>query len=92
MVEIFQGDIGTKIILNAGQDISSAAVLKIKYKKPDKTTGEWGATLEGTDYAFYITESGDLDVSGTWMLQLYVELPAWKGSGSVARFSVVGKI
>jgi len=92
MVEVFQGDIGTKIILNAGQDISSATVLKIKYIKPDNTTGEWAAVLECTDSVSYITQTGDLDVPGTWRVQLYVDLGSWKGSGSIVRFGVHEKI
>jgi len=92
MVEVFQGDVGTKIILNAGQDISTATKLKIRYRKPNKVIGEWDAVLEGTDSVYYITQPGDLDVSGAWIIQLYVELPTWKGSGSIVRFGVIEKI
>lgn len=91
MAKIYKGDIGTKIRLNARYDISGADTpekRKIKYKKPDGTTGEWQAVIEGTQYAYYLTQSGDLNVAGKWDVQIYVVLSAWSGHGLVASFEV----
>jgi hypothetical protein len=80
--KVYKNDIGTKIKLDAGSDISSATTLEIKYQKGDKiTTGKWNATLEGTDYGYYVTQAGDLDTIGIWRLQLYAVLPTgtWRG-------------
>ena len=85
---IHKGDIGTRIELDAGSDISLATVLKIRYEKYGGVKGEWDAELSGTQIAYYITEAGDLDVVGPWELQLYVEMPSWKGCGEKARFLV----
>lgn len=88
MARIYRGDVGTKIILNAGFDISTQTTLKIKYVKPDGTKDEWNAELEGTKYAYYVTEAGDLDLTGIWTIQLYVVLTSWSGYGQIATFRV----
>ena len=87
--KIYVGDIGTEIILDALTDISSQTVLQIKYKKPDKTTGFWPASVQDTTKAKYVTAEGDLDQAGTWQLQIYVELSGgWKGHGEATKLVV----
>ena len=90
MSKIYKNDIGTKIKLDAGCDISAATVLKILYSKPGKTRveGEWAASADGTNYAYYLTQAGDLDVIGTWHIQLYIESPTWTGYGETVDFKV----
>lgn len=88
MPKIYKNDVGTKIRLDAGSDISSATELKIKYLKPDGTKAEWPATPEGTQFAYYITQEADLNVVGKYKVQLYVVLSAWKGHGEITDFSV----
>lgn len=80
---IFKGDIGTKIILNTGSNLSTGTVFKIYYRKPDGTTGSWTAQKESDDLSISYTtlSSSDLDVVGTWVLQSYVEISGWKGFG-----------
>jgi len=92
MARIFQNDIGTKVRLDAGTNISAATSLKIKYKKPDGTTGLWTATLDGTNYAYYYTIMGDLDQTGRWEVQLYVVSPGWTGYGEITTFEVIGPL
>jgi hypothetical protein len=93
--KVFVGDVGTKIRLDAGQDISSASLIQLKYKKPSGETGTWTGTLEGTDYAYYITQAAsepDLDENGRWQIQLYVELPTWQGHGEISYFHVYNRV
>lgn len=80
---IFKGDIGTKIILNTGSDLSTGTLFKIYYRKPDGTTGFWTAQKESdnTSISYTTLSSSDLDVVGTWVLQSYVEISGWKGFG-----------
>ena len=92
MAKVYVGDTNTKIRLNAGIDISAASVLKIHYKKPDETTGEWTAVLEGTNYAYYLTLADTLDMNGTWSVQLYIEVGDWKGHGELTTFVVYDTI
>ena len=90
MSKIYKNDIGTKIILDAGCDISTADVWKILYSKPGtaRVKGEWAAIPEGTESVYYITTADDLDVAGKWNVQLYIETPAWKGYGEKVSFEI----
>jgi len=91
MATIYVGDIGTKILLNAGSDISDATTLQIICKKPSGTNYTWTAILEGTNYAYYNTVSGDIDAAGTYQVQLYAVLASgWSGYGGIGSFTVEG--
>ena len=85
---VFVGDIGIQLKLDAGIDISDQTTLKIRYRKPDKTTGLWAATVSATNYAVYTTVSGDLDVSGVWSLQIYIVAPSYTAHGKTANLFV----
>ena len=87
MGSVFKGDVGTKIILSVGTNVSAATVAKIKYRKPLNESGEWVATIDGSTI-YYITQAGDLDQSGEWKLQAYIELPGWSGHGGRTRMIV----
>ena len=93
-MKVYKNDIGTKIKLDAGCDISvsgiAATVWKILYDKPgtNRVKGEWIAIPEGTNYAYYITKANDLDAVGKWHIQLYIESPDWKGYGEKVSFEV----
>jgi hypothetical protein len=84
---IVVGDIGTKLVLDVGLDISSSTDRKILYMKPSGVTGEWPSNsgsiceLNTSTSMYYITESGDIDESGEWTLQAYIETPTWSGHG-----------
>jgi hypothetical protein len=83
------GDIGTVIDYDAGESIVDATVLKLKYKRPDGTIGEWIATLYGTTKARYTTlTTGDLPSAGAYDVQLYIEAPTWKGHGTIKGMTV----
>jgi len=86
--KVYVGDVGTRIALDAGEDITTQTVLKIKYRKPDGTTGEWSASVEANNYAVYYTQDGDLDTAGLWKFQIYIELPTWEGHGETAEYMV----
>lgn len=88
MGNIYVGDTGTDIILDSGSDISSQTSLKIKYRKPDGTVGEWAALVTETNKAKYTTLENDLDLAGIWQMQIYVELPDWSGYGELAEVAI----
>lgn len=76
MSKIFVGQSSLRIQLTTSVDITSANSLKIKYKKPDNTEGEWTATehTASTGIIYYdLTLATDLDVAGTWTFWAYVE-------------------
>jgi hypothetical protein len=84
----YLNDTGTLISIDLQEDLSTYAVLIIKYKKPDETTGEWPAVLNGLGTVTYTTEYGDLDMVGTWYVQVYVEMTGWRGHSSITSFGV----
>jgi len=88
MSKIYINDYGHAFLVRTHTDISGASVLKIKVKKPDLTTDEWVATLDGTEDMSYTVASGDLDQSGTWEGQAYVEDSGWVGHGETFKFKV----
>jgi len=89
-MKVYKDDIGTKIKLDAGCNIATATVWKILYSKPGKTRveGGWVAIPEETNYIYYITIAGDLNVAGKWHIQLYIESPNWKGYGEIVDLEV----
>jgi hypothetical protein len=90
---VFVGDEGTRILLNAGTNISASTVRRIRYEKPDGTTGFWSANLDsGLEKLYYDTQTDDLDISGTWKLQNYVEMPTWTGTGEIAQLKIYDPI
>jgi len=87
--EIFVGDVGTELRFDIGVESADVTLAKIKVLKPDKTTVEWNAVIgPGDTEISYIVTVGDFDMSGTYKFQPYVELPSWKGHGTISQISV----
>ena len=72
-METFVGDTVT-LRLDCEMDVSLYSTLRIKYKKPDGTSGFWPATLcsESNNHIVYTTDHDDLDQNGTWEVQSFV--------------------
>jgi hypothetical protein len=86
--QIHKGDIGTVLRIQVTENgvpfnASAATVTDLKLKKPSgRASLPRHADFEtnGTDGVFrYVTQAGDLDESGPWQGQLYLEAPngAW---------------
>lgn len=88
---VFLNDIGTLIKLDVGSDVTGATVHKIKFIKPDGTTGDWDATV-ATQYLQYTTVDGDLDQVGEWVAQALVTTASGTWHGEIARFDVLEPI
>lgn len=82
---IIKDDVGTILELtikdqdNAIVNISGATILKIKLRKPSGSLLDKTAVLStnGTDGKLrYTTIAGDLDQSGEWRMQAYIEIGA----------------
>ena len=87
-MSVFVGDIGVQFRLDAKKDISTNTSLGVRYRKPDGTTGLWTGTIFGTDYVTYTTVSGDLDLSGVWVLQIYIVTSNYTAHGKKAQVFV----
>ena len=86
--KIYVGDIGTVIILDTNETISSATTTDIKVKKGDGTIVTWTGSLSGNDSVTYTVVDGDLSCSGIYKIQAYVVMPIWSGLGETAEFQV----
>jgi hypothetical protein len=72
-------------------DVSQATIKKIIIKKPDGSAtindAQFGTT--GTDGIItYQTQSGDLNLVGTYSVQAYLEMDTFKGYSTVTTFAV----
>lgn len=88
----YVGEIGTKIVINTGKDLTEATVTKIRIERPDGTIlDKTGAitTIGGLPHFIaYTTIAEDFNVSGQYKIQPYVELPTFSGYGATACFKV----
>ena len=102
--EIHVGDVGT-IIRVTVQDIDGSGVssaldvsgdtVKIILGKPDGSSLERAASFvtDGTDgLVQYVTQAGEIDMQGTWSLQVQVSNLAGSWKSSVGNFKVYSNI
>jgi len=80
------------LILETGIDISAASVLKIKYKKPDGSSGNYPGTLHGTTQIQYQFANIDLNISGSWQFQAWVTIGGLDAYGDVASINVLSNL
>ena len=71
-------------------DVSGYDTLSIKYKKPDGTTGCWGATVCPADNncMTYTCVDGDLDIAGEWLIQALAQDVGVQLTGKWKKFKV----
>jgi len=82
-------EVGTDVIVDCGCDISTATVKEIRVKKPDGKIVKWDdCEVFDNNYLVYTLKEGDLDLDGSYALQVYIEIDNWKGLGEVALFKV----
>lgn len=72
MGKLYVGAVGVKLIVDTGVDLSGATYVSLKVKKPDGSETEWIGSALGTKIE-YIIQQGDLDQSGFYKIQAYVE-------------------
>lgn len=82
MSDKFTGQSLLQLRYDTGLDLTSATVKKILYVKPDGTQGSWVATTNSTSLVYDLLAT-DIDQSGNWKLQTYVEIGGKKGYGDI---------
>lgn len=89
MGKVFTADVGTKIILDTGTNLSEATAQSIRAKQP---TGGVVVTLEATvvetTKVQHVKTATTLNAAGDWELQAYVEFTADKYYGEVVTLPV----
>jgi len=88
MGKLYDDDSGTKIVLDAGCNISHASLIEIIWRSPNRKVGKWKAILEGHTAVSYIVRKEDLNIPGSWQLQLQVVLGSWRGHGEIVTLPV----
>jgi len=92
------GDIGSILEItlmngNAPANLSDVTVLQLRLLKPRSTeyiirTANF--VTDGTDGKLrYIWQEGDLDVTGRWLLSVYIESPTLKLHSDIKQFEVI---
>lgn len=82
---LYKGAIGKKITCDCVIDISGASVRTIKYRKPDETEGSFAASEESTTEISYTTTAAtEINQTGPWTFQPYVEKGSFKEHGDPA--------
>lgn len=71
---IFENQSALEIRLDTEIDISGCTAMKIKYKKPSGTEGEWTATAYDTTTVKYSFTGTELDEDGIWIFWPYVTM------------------
>ena len=86
------GDIGTKVRIEMGEDLSGATTLKVKYLKSDLVSvGEVVGASYGVGDTQIEATLPVLDMEGDWVLVPYTEgLISWTGHGDPIYMHVYG--
>jgi hypothetical protein len=72
MTKTYMGD-PLLIELDCEEDISSATVLTVEARRPDRTIVTWPGTLYGTTQMRYQADGDDLNQIGVWRFQPLVD-------------------
>ena len=87
-MKTYKNDEGVYIHCNMGSAITGATNLSFHYKKPDGSTGYWTPVMNSSTVLEYQITTGELDQTGTWLVQPYLELGDFKGRGETSSFTV----
>lgn len=69
-METFVNDT-VQLTIDTNIDVSGYSILQVRYRKPDRTTGCWDASLcpFSNECITYTCVYGDLDQPGRWLIQ-----------------------
>lgn len=83
-------DIGTRITLDLGEDLSGATDIKLIYRKPNGDTSTWPVEIdsENSNKIYYITQENDLDTVGEWRLQAWVQFGTEEWYSEIVKIAV----
>ena len=88
MGKIYIGQVGVLIELDTQDSLLGATKTEIRYRKPDKSTGAWEGTIDGTKITHLIDDDTVLDSAGSWLLQAYAEGSGWALLGETVTLPV----
>ena len=91
MPKIYKNQSFLSIKLITGVNISGASLMKIKYRKPSGTSGDWPATMVSSSgvIKYDIASAYVLDEIGTWTVWAYITFSNGKSApGEPTKFQV----
>jgi hypothetical protein len=89
MSKTYKDDIGTVVIVDCGEDISSATTSDLIVLKPgDSTEYTWSGIVYNDNFVKYTTVAGNFDTVGIYKIQPYVVLTTWAGLGETVEIRV----
>ena len=89
-VKYYVGDIGTKLVVSTGNNLTSATTRDLLIQKPSGTIETWAGTQDPLDNTriVYTIQAGDFDEIGRYKLQAYVVFASGSWRGNTAYFTV----
>jgi hypothetical protein len=84
----YVGDIGTDLVVDTCEPITTATTTDLRIMKPDGNLFTWTGAVYDTTKIKYTVIAGDFDQAGTYRLQAYVVMPGWTGRGDTVFFKV----
>jgi hypothetical protein len=86
----YKDTIGLTIDVETGQDINAATAIVFHVKKPNGKWYEWttGITVQSDTMLRYMTQNGDLNYAGHYLLYPVLTLGGWTGAGNPDRFLI----
>lgn len=83
----YVGDIGTELIVDTCEDLSTATSVKLMVWKPGATTATvWVGSVYDTTHIRYVVQAvtggSDLSVAGLYKVQAWAQMPSgtWRGA------------
>jgi hypothetical protein len=99
----YVGDIGTEVRVDTWVDLTDATVTNLLILKPNATEVTWAGTADDetaeelarregtvalTSVITYVTQAGDFNVRGLYLVQAWIVTPDGQWRGDVASFEV----
>jgi hypothetical protein len=80
-----------RLYVSTGINLKEASVLKIIYKSPDRSVGEWTATLDPVDNTRMYYDCPGLNKIGRWDIYAKVTFPQGVIPGSITSITAVSE-
>jgi hypothetical protein len=89
-VKYYVGDIGTRLIVSTGNNLTTATTWDLLVQKPSGAIDTWVGAIDGGDNTriVYTIQNGDFDELGRYKLQAYVVFASGSWRGNTAYFTV----
>jgi len=81
MAKIYTGATGVEIVVDMGEDMTGATGTVLQVRMPDGTEARWQASVSGTRSLRYVTQPGDLDQDGRYLIQPHLAIGGFSGPG-----------